>query len=301
MQKDLALKNDTREIWIIGGPTASGKSGLALDLAQKHNGVVINADSMQVYKRIPILSAAPTAEDKCRAEHLLYEVFEPSQKGSVADWMKLAVEAVQDCWKREKLPIVVGGTGFYLESLMKGESPIPETSAEIKLLVKERLEKDGLNSLYNYLAEIDAEGAKKVNLNDTTRVRRAVEIFLSTGKSISYWFEMPLVKPLPEAKFKVTALLPTLDKLEDKCSQRFDLMMEQGALAEVEALLKLGLDNRLPAMKAIGVSELGAYLRDEISLKEAVDLSKLHTRQYAKRQLTWFRNRLKSVAEIVIE
>ncbi len=286
---------------VVAGPTASGKSGLALDLALRYNGVVINADSMQIYQGTPILSAAPTSEDKRQAEHLLYEMFAPEKRGSVTEWLEQAVMAIRQAWKKGKLPIVVGGTGFYLESLIKGVSPIPETSEQVKQQVKSWLDELGVAGLYQKLVDIDAVGALKVNPNDTTRVRRALEIFLSTQKSIAEWFEKPLIMPLPEAQFRIIVLLPQLAILEEKCALRFDLMMQQGALAEVENLLKLGLDDDMPAMKAIGVPELKAYLQGNASFDEAVYLAKLHTRQYAKRQLTWFRNRLKKEAEIVVE
>lgn len=287
------LKSNT--VVVVAGPTASGKSGLALDLAKRYNGVVINADSMQIYKGTPIISAAPTVEDKAQAEHLLYEIFEPSEKGSVAEWLVLAVAAIKDCWQKKKLPIVVGGTGFYIESLVKGSSPIPETSEQVKKTVGDLLDKGGAAEIYRCLAAEDPKGALMVKPADTTRVRRALEIFRDTGKSIAEWFEKPLVRPLPEADFRIVALLPDLKSLEEKCSLRFDLMMVNGAEAEVRRLLDLGLDNRLPAMKAIGVPELKDYIDGKISKEEAVAAAKLHTRQYAKRQLTWFRNRLKQL------
>lgn len=277
---------------VIAGPTASGKSGLALDLAQRYNGVVINADSMQIYKGTPIISAAPTDEDRKKAEHLLYEIFEPADRGSVAEWLKLAVEAIRQTQSKKKLPIVVGGTGFYIESLIAGISPIPETAAVVKQQVGNLYKTGGVAAVYARLLKEDPKGADKVNPNDATRVRRALEIFIDTKKSITDWFREPLIKALPEAGFQVLPLLPSLLELEEKCAKRFDLMMQAGALEEVEKLLALGLDEDLPAMKAIGVPELGAYLAEKISLEEAVALAKLHTRQYAKRQLTWFRNRL---------
>lgn len=280
---------------VIAGPTASGKSGLALDIAMRYNGVVINADSMQIYKGTPIISAAPTAEDKLKAEHLLYEIFEPSERGSVAEWLGLATAAIKNVRKEGLLPVVVGGTGFYIESLVRGTSPIPETKTEIKTKVAALAAEKGLTGVYAYLAEVDEAGAAMVKPQDTTRVRRALEIFLDTGKSISEWFKLPLERPLPEADFRIIPLLPELKDLEKKCSERFDLMMKKGAVEEVKNLLAMGLDDTLPAMKAIGVPELAAYLRGETSLEEAVALAKLHTRQYAKRQLTWFRSRLKNL------
>ena len=292
---------NSKSVIVVAGPTASGKSKFALDLALKNNGVIINADASQIYKSIPILSAAPSEEDKQQVEHLLYEIFEPEKNGSVSDWLKLVVEAIKGSWAKGKLPIIVGGTGFYIESLVNGVSPIPETKAEVKEQVRIMLEKGGVSEIYEVLQKCDRKGSLLVNQNDTTRVRRALEIFLDTGKSIDYWFKKPLINYLPEADFNIILLLPQLSNLEDKCSIRFDLMMEKGALLEVMALREKNLDKNLPVMKAIGVPELMAYLNGEYSLEEAVKQAKLHTRQYAKRQLTWFRNRLKNTAQYVID
>ena len=189
------------------------------------------------------------------------------------------------------VPIITGGTGFYIESLVKGISPIPPTKEESKQKTEEIFCRGGLQAAYAYLQEIDEAGAGMVRQNDTTRVRRALEIKLDTGKSIAEWFKLPLIKRLPEVEFRTISLLPELKELEARCARRFDLMMEQGALSEVRELLKLKPDANLPVMKAIGVPELAAYLRGDTSLEEAVEQAKLHTRQYAKRQLTWFRNR----------
>ncbi|MBR4106711.1 MAG: tRNA (adenosine(37)-N6)-dimethylallyltransferase MiaA [Alphaproteobacteria bacterium] len=280
-----------KTVVVIGGPTASGKSGLALEVAKKYNGVVINADAMQVYQSIPIITAVPSPEDKKQVLHLLYEIYPPSQRGNVADWLNKATTAIRDTWAEKKLPVVVGGTGFYIESLIKGVSPIPETNSEVKQQVADIIGQKGADGAYDYLQKIDASGAQMVKPQDTTRIRRALEIKLDTGQSISEWFQKPLVKTLPEADFAMIKLLPSLSELEEKCSRRFDIMMEQGALDEVKNLLNRHLSDDLPAMKAIGVPELGDYIRGKTDLNQAVALAKLHTRQYAKRQLTWFRNR----------
>ena len=280
-----------KTVVVIGGPTASGKSGLALEVAKKYNGVVINADAMQVYQSIPIITAVPSPEDKIQVLHLLYEIYPPSQRGNVADWLNKATTAIRDTWAEKKLPVVVGGTGFYIESLIKGVSPIPETNSEVKQQVADIIGQKGADGAYDYLQKIDASGAQMVKPQDTTRIRRALEIKLDTGQSISEWFQKPLVKTLPEADFAMIKLLPSLSELEEKCSRRFDIMMEQGALDEVKNLLNRHLSDDLPAMKAIGVPELGDYIRGKTDLNQAVALAKLHTRQYAKRQLTWFRNR----------
>lgn len=295
MSKNGLMTEEKNSVVVVLGPTASGKSGFALDLALKHDGIIINADASQIYKGIPIISAAPSDDDMKKVEHKLYGIFAPEERGSVSEWLKLAVAEIRETWQKNKLPIVVGGTGFYIESLIKGISPIPQTSDEVRKNVAAIWEKGGVQALFAQLQEVDAQGTQMLNPNDTTRIRRALEIFLSTKKSIADWFKMPLIKQLPEANFSVTAILPELKDLEEKCSQRFDAMMQKGALDEVENLLKLGIDKNMPVMKAIGVKELVAYLQGKCKLEEAVNLAKLHTRQYAKRQLTWFRNRLKNL------
>ena len=296
MQKNVELENiKSNSVVVVAGPTASGKSALALDLACRYNGVVINADASQVYKDIPIISAAPDENDKVKVEHLLYGVLEADEKNSVSDWSMMVVEAIKNVWKQGKLPIVTGGTGYYIENLVKGVSPIPETKAEIKQKVADIFDKRGVSGVYETLQNVDENGAKLVNPNDTTRVRRALEIFLDTGISIDEWFKKPLVKILPEVDFKVIVLLPKLSDLEEKCSLRFDIMMHNGALDEVKFLMDKNIAPEMPIMKAIGVPELISFIQGEIDLEKAVELAKLHTRQYAKRQLTWFRNRLKNI------
>ena len=200
MQKDVnigEIKPNT--VLVVVGPTASGKSALAIELALKYNGVIINADASQVYKDIPIVSAAPDEDDKVKVEHVLYGILEADEKKSVSDWVKLATDAIKKVWDQGKLPIVTGGTGFYIESLINGMSPIPETKHEAKTKVATIFDETGVEGAYKYLQQVDSEGAKKVNPNDTTRVRRALEIFIDTGISISEWFEKPMTKD----KFKV--------------------------------------------------------------------------------------------------
>lgn len=282
-------------VLVVAGPTASGKSALALELAMQYNGVIINADASQLYKDIPIISAAPDENDKAKVEHLLYGILEADEKNSISDWIKLVVKAIKNVWQQGKLPIVTGGTGFYIESLINGVSPIPETKLEVKQRVAEMFKTHGGRAVFEYLQKIDEKGAKKVNPNDTTRVRRALEIFEDTGISIDEWFEKPMIKVLPEAEFTVVLLLKDLSELEDKCNRRFDIMMNDGALDEIKSLVGKGVAADMPVMKAIGVPELMSFLRDEISIDEAVKSAKLHTRQYAKRQLTWFRNRFKKL------
>ena len=287
------------KVIVVAGPTASGKSALAIDLAEAFGGVVINADSMQIYQGTPIISAAPSEEDKKRVKHCLYEIFSPDVNGSVVDWLNLAIEKIKNCWAEGKMPIVVGGTGLYLDNLINGTTPIPETSSEVRQKVMQKLHEIGVNKLHEELSLHDPITASRLSPNDTTRVRRAYEVWLQTGVPLSQWHDMPMVKKIPEARFIVVKILPSKEELDERCFIRWDKMMEQGALREIEELANLHLDKSLPAMKALGVPELLAFAEGKISLEEACNLAKLHTRQYAKRQMTWFRNKLNADIEIL--
>ncbi len=285
-------------IIVIGGPTASGKSGLALALAKVLDGVVVNADSMQVYQGLGILSAAPSAAEKQEVPHRLYEIFPPEVNGTVVEWLKLAEKEIRNIWGEGKIPVVAGGTGLYLDNLIRGTTPIPEPLPQTREKGLSLLAELGAVGMFELLRKIDPASAEVLNANDATRVRRAWEIMTDTGVSAREWFKKPLVKKLPEAEFFVVRLNPAKEDLDRRCYLRFEQMLEQGALEETAALLARGLDPRLPAMKMLGVPELAAYLRGETGLKEAKALAQLHTRQYAKRQRTWFNNRLRADLEI---
>ncbi len=281
----------TSEIIIIAGPTASGKSALALILAEELDGIVINADSMQVYKDIPVLAAAPSEKDRLRAPHKLYGMYDASCRGNVVDWLNLCQTEITAAQKENKTPIIVGGTGMYIEALTKGVTPIPETPAEIRQTVDEILKEEGLSFLYKRLQETDPETAARLSGNDTTRIRRAYEIWLHTGKNLTYWHSVPLIKHFPSQSFVTVYINPPREALDIRCRSRFDAMVENGAVEEVQNLIAKNLPDSLPAMRALGVQELKAYLNRECPLSEAVENAKLHTRQYAKRQSTWFNNR----------
>lgn len=284
---------------VIAGPTASGKSALALDMARRYNGEIVNADSMQVYQGTPIISAVPDARERAEAPHHLYEIYHPSVNGTVVDWLERAVSVIREIWSRGRLPVVVGGTGMYLDNLVNGTTPIPEPKPEIRAKVRQIAAASGQAGLFELLRREDPQAAAMLSPNDATRVRRAYEIFLQTGVSIAQWYQKPLLRKLPEAAFRVVKIIPAAEELDARCYRRFELMMRAGALEEVRFLLSLDLDKNLPAMKMLGVPELAAYLRGETELAEAVAMAQLHTRQYAKRQRTWFRNKL--AAEITLD
>ena len=287
-------------VLVIAGPTASGKSALAAEAAQALNGVVLNCDSMQIYKDIPIIAAAPTEEEKKLAEHRLFEIYDCDKRGNVVDWLDLCVKEIHSLWAENKLPVVVGGTGFYAEALLNGVTPIPQTPAEVRENVLKRLNETGLTGLYAELLQKDAKIAAKLNQNDKTRIIRALEVIEATGIKLSEWYEKPLIQKLPEADFITVKIMPELDVIAERCCLRLDKMVnELGVLAEIEQLLKRGVDENMPAMKALGVPELSLFIKGQMSLKEALDLAKLHTRQYAKRQRTWLKNKMS--ADVFLE
>ncbi len=276
---------------VIGGPTASGKSQLAIDLARAFDGVVINADASQVYKSIPVISAAPSAEDMQKVPHRLYGYLDDEEGCNVVAWLEDAAAAIRETHAAGKIPVVVGGGGLYLDNLINGVTPIPEVDPLIRAQALTIVARQGLGALYEQLRAVDPEGAAMVSPTDTTRVRRAFEIFMTTGISVAEWFLRPMIKKLPETDFLTIKLLPAKAELDCRCDLRFDIMTASGAVEEVENLLTRGVPENLPVMKAKGVPELAAFLRGEIGFEEASAKAKLHTRQYAKRQLTWFRNK----------
>lgn len=291
------LKNP---VLVIAGPTASGKSALAAELAQALNGVVLNCDSMQIYKDIPIIAAAPTEAEKKLAEHRLFEIYDCDKRGNVVDWLNLCAAEIHKLWAENRLPVVVGGTGFYAEALLKGVTPIPETPPEIREQLQAQMRQYGLEKLYADLQQKDAEIAAKLNPNDKTRIIRALEVIEATGQKLSEWYKKPLIQKLPEANFITVKIMPALEMITERCCLRLDKMVnELGALAEIEKLLNKGVDKNMPAMKTLGVPELSLFIKGQMPLAEALNLAKLHTRQYAKRQRTWLKNKMP--ADIVFE
>ena len=269
---------------VIAGPTASGKSSLALALAQQIQGVIVNADSAQIYRDLKILSAAPTEAEIAKAEHRLYGVRDGALPCSAADWAAMAQHEVAEAHSRGRTPVLVGGTGLYLRTLLDGIAPVPAIDPDVRARVREADVVDN----YLKLRTFDPEAATKLKPADTTRVNRALEVILSTGRTIGEWQEEREGGIAAGVELRPLILLPPRKWLYTRCDERFARMIDQGAVTEVEALLARKLNPNLPVMRAIGVRELSAYLHGGATLDEAVAAGQQATRRYAKRQYTWF-------------
>lgn len=283
---------------VIGGPTASGKSALALALAERLPGAVINADSMQIYAGLPILTAAPGPDDRARAPHLLYGTVDPATRMSVAGWRDLALHAVRDVHAGGRVPIVVGGTGLYLRALMEGLASIPPLPEAVRAAALGLIGKVGSAELHARLAVRDPATAARLSPGDTTRVLRAWEVLEGTGRSITEWQAEGGEGAPPDMDFLVFVVEPPRTRLYAACDARFRAMMDAGALDEVRALSARGLSPDLPAMKALGVPQLRDHLAGRLDLAAAVEKAMQLTRNYAKRQSTWFRNQLAAAPRV---
>lgn len=277
---------------LIAGPTASGKSALALELALSAGGMVINADSMQVYRDLRIITARPTHAEEARAPHRLYGHVDAAVNFSAGAWVSDAAKALEGARAEGRLPIFVGGTGLYFKALTAGLSAVPPIPADVREDVRARLERDGVEALHAELARRDARAAERLNLRDRTRIARALEVIEATGRSLLDWHREGQPPLLPRDSFRAIFLAPERDELYARIDARFDAMLGAGALAEVERLAARGLDPLLPAMKAHGVPALIRHLRGELSLADAAAIGRDDTRHYAKRQFTWFRHQL---------
>jgi tRNA dimethylallyltransferase len=269
---------------LIAGPTASGKSALALEFAERNNGAIVNADSAQLYRDIPVLSAAPTPEDLSRVEHRLYGVLDGATPCSAADWAAMAKLEIADIHGSGRLPVLVGGTGLYLRTLLDGIAPIPAIDSEIREAVRSTSVENNLSQLKH----VDPEAAGRLNPGDTTRIARALEVVLSTGKTLAQWQGHREGGIAAEVDLRPAILLPPRDWLYRRCDQRFDAMIENGAVEEVSRLLSRELSPDLSIMRAIGVPEIAEYVKGSTSLQETMAAGKQATRRYAKRQYTWF-------------
>jgi tRNA dimethylallyltransferase len=281
---------------LLAGPTASGKSALALALAEKLGGTIINADSMQVYRDLRLITARPSVEEERRMPHALYGHVDAAENYSVGGWRREAAAELAAAEHKSRAAIVVGGTGLYFSALTRGLTAVPPIPKQIRDDVRARLNNDGAAALRDELERLDPRAAARLNRGDRARISRALEVMLATGRSILDWHEdaqLENAEPFPAVR---VFLGLERDKLARRIDARFDAMIDAGAVEEVRALMARNLDPSLPAMKAHGVPWLIRQLKGEITLQQAVEGAKRDTRQYTKRQATWFRNQLPEFA-----
>ena len=278
------------DVILIAGPTASGKTSLAIKTAQASDAVVINADSMQVYRDLRVITARPSKEEEAQAQHFGFGTIDACESYSVAQWLADLKGMLATSKLKGKRIVLVGGTGLYFNALLNGLSPIPSIAPEIREKWR-RLSDENSTMLHDELILRDRKMADQLEPGDLQRIVRALEVVDSTGYSLLDWQRekgQPFFEPTTRiAKY---LLLPERSLLHERINQRFDMMVGQGALEEVAALKARNLDSELPAMKAIGVPQLGSHLVGNLSLEDAIEQAKAATRQYAKRQMTWFRN-----------
>ncbi len=288
------MKNlaDNIKAILITGPTASGKSALAVDLAKQRKGVVINADSMQVYDTLRVLTARPSHDDMEGVEHLLYGHVAATRTYSTGQWLRDVTSVIRQTQDRGQLPVVVGGTGLYFKALTGGLSDMPHVPAEIRACYRKALAENGPEALHAELALRDPHMAEVLKPGDSQRIVRALEIVVATGQSLQHFQAQPgqaVIAPDSAAKFVV---LPERSVLHQRINTRFEKMLDAGAVEEVEALLALQPEPDAPALKAIGVSQIAAMLNGAIDRETVIETASAATRQYAKRQMTWFRNQM---------
>lgn len=277
---------------LITGPTASGKSALAVQLARAHGGEVVNADSMQVYDTLRVLTARPDLVDMGGIPHHLFGTVPAGQAFSTGEWLRVVAPVLADLRERGKLPIFVGGTGLYFKALTGGLSEIPEVPAEIRAKWRRRLAEDGPWALHAELGSRDPEMADQLGTSDSQRIVRALEIIDATGRSLASFQTGTGTALIDAGRARKVIVEPDRAVLHDRINRRFAMMFEQGAIEEVEALLRLDLPKEMPVMKAIGVPQIAALLRGELTREQVISQASAATRQYAKRQMTWFRNQM---------
>lgn len=277
---------------LIAGPTAAGKSAMALELARRHGGVVINADSMQVYRDLSILTARPGEREMAEVPHALYGHVAAADAYSVGRWLADATAAIEQAWGDGRLPIMVGGTGLYFKALLEGLSPIPEIAADVRAHWRQEAQRLGPEELHRLLAARDPATAARLRPSDPQRLTRALEVLEATGRSLSAWQQEKGAPVLREEETLRHVLAPPRSVLVERTDARLEQMIAAGALAEVRRLGELGLARDLPAMRAVGVQPLLAAVEGRLGLVEAIARAKLDTRQYVKRQETWLRRNM---------
>jgi tRNA dimethylallyltransferase len=287
------------KVILIAGPTASGKSALAVKLAEKLDGVIVNADSMQVYRDLRIITARPSPAEESRVAHRLYGHVDAGENYSVGRWFAEATTALSETRGQGRPALLVGGTGLYFSTLTRGIAAVPPIPEELRREVRARLSAEGTAALHAELAERDPATAARLKPGDRARITRALEVVLATGRSLTAWHDDNTPASVDIQRAAKVFLVPERDELRSRIDARFDAMMAAGALAEVRALAARNLDPNLPAMKAHGVPWLIRHLNGEIALAEAVAQAKLDTQRYTKRQTTWFRNQLPQFGWVV--
>ena len=278
---------------LLAGPTASGKSALAVALARRFGGAVVNADSQQVYREWRILTARPGPDEEAAVPHYLYGQVPLAADYSVGAWLADLRGALADCADHGLRPVIAGGTGLYFKALTEGLAPIPPVPAETRARAEADLARLGRDGLHARLSERDPATAAAIDADNPARILRAWEVLEATGTGLAEWQRRTEPPLLPLDRAIPLALTPPREVLNARADARLDAMVEQGVLDEVARVMGLGLDPRLPGMKAVGAPELMAHLRGELPLEEAVARAKAATRRYAKRQLTWIRNRMR--------
>jgi tRNA dimethylallyltransferase len=275
-------------VWLIAGPTASGKSAYALDLAERLGGEIVNADSMQLYSGMRVITARPSEAEEARAPHHLYGVADPSEAWSVGQWLRAVEPVLADIAARGRTAVVVGGTGLYFRALTEGLADVPPVPEAVRAAEQARLETEGEAAFRERLRSFDAAAEDRIAPGDRQRLVRAAAVHAASGRSLSQWrgeTGAPLL-----AAYEARVIEPERDTLYARCDARFDAMLAGGALEEARAMAARNLSPELPAMKALGLRDLIRHLEGELSLEAAAEEAKLQTRRYAKRQLTWFRN-----------
>ncbi len=293
----------TKTIHIIAGPTASGKSALAMKRAQELNGAVVNVDSRQIYNELRILTAQPSEKEKQQVSHYLYGTLHPNETCSAGTWREMAIPLIEKLLTDNVTPIITGGNGLYIKTLMEGISPIPEVPENIRAATNAKQQELGNPAFYEELQKRDPETAALYHPMHTARLVHAWEILEATGKPLVYWQSLPKSAPPSDWKFNITIVMPDREKLYANCNQRFEQMIKEGAVEELEAFDQKVTTGEISKdailVKTVGAPALRAWRNGEISKEEAINLAQTETRQYAKRQTTWFKNQIKPADNIL--
>ena len=292
------LNNLNQTLYFIAGPTCIGKSSLAIRLAKKINGVIINSDSMQVYSNLNILTARPSKKDLLEIKHELYGYVDAAVRYNVSNWCNDVLKIIKNNEENNLPSIIVGGSGMYIDSLLNGLIPIPPIPEKYKNDSLSLLNEVGTKKFTEIINKFDSESLSKISLHDTSRMRRIWEVYQSTGKKYSYWKNKKNKIFLKNFSNKIFLFIPPRDDIYKKINLRFNTMINEGAIEEVKKLISLNLDVSLPIMKAHGVPEITNYLCGKIDLEECIKKSQQVTRNYAKRQLTWWRSSRLSINKV---